>query len=333
VPDYLISAVDVQDEAALRVWWETITAATAHRPDYLQPTWERTRTSEPAVSPEFDTGLFLAREGDEAVGAAGLRLPTLDNRHMAYVQVAVLPGHRRRGVGSALLAALESRSREDGRTHTLAEVCVPPGVDGPGTAFADRHGYARASIEQQKVLDLRAAPRGWAVLDAEVAGRIGDYRIVTWGVDTPDEYVDGYCALLSTFMGEIPLGDMALGESLWTPERLRAGEERSHAIGREPFVGAAIAPDGTVAAVTDVRWMRDEPRVAHIGITLVGKAHRGHRLGFAIKLANHRALLAAHPDCEVVATSNAGVNEHMNAINERMGYVVVEDLVDLQKVL
>jgi hypothetical protein len=59
--------------------------------------------------------------------------------------------------------------------------------------------------------------------------------------------------------------------------------------------------------------------------------HRGHRLGLAIKLATHRALLRAFPDCEVVRTGNADVNEHMNAVNELMGYRLVEDIVELQK--
>jgi hypothetical protein len=33
----------------------------------------------------------------------------------------------------------------------------------------------------------------------------------------------------------------------------------------------------------------------------------------------------------VVRTGNADVNEHMNAVNEQMGYRLVEDIVELQK--
>ncbi len=39
------------------------------------------------------------------------------------------------------------------------------------------------------------------------------------------------------------------------------------------------------------------------------------------------------PECELVRTSNAEVNSHMNAVNERMGYRLVEDLLEVQKEL
>jgi hypothetical protein len=37
------------------------------------------------------------------------------------------------------------------------------------------------------------------------------------------------------------------------------------------------------------------------------------------------------PDCELVATSNAETNTHMNAINEAMGYRRLETLVEYHK--
>jgi hypothetical protein len=58
---------------------------------------------------------------------------------------------------------------------------------------------------------------------------------------------------------------------------------------------------------------------------------RGHRLGLAMKLATHRALRAAYPGCAAVATSNADVNDHMNAVNEALGYRVLEQLLEYQK--
>jgi len=54
--------------------------------------------------------------------------------------------------------------------------------------------------------------------------------------------------------------------------------------------------------------------------TLVSPAHRGHRLGLAIKVANLRLLQRTHPQITTVVTYNADVNAHMVAVNERLGY-------------
>ena len=55
--------------------------------------------------------------------------------------------------------------------------------------------------------------------------------------------------------------------------------------------------------------------------TIVAPEHRGHRLGLAIKLANHRQLRAHFPSCRVLVTGNADVNAPMNAVNEALGFV------------
>jgi hypothetical protein len=39
------------------------------------------------------------------------------------------------------------------------------------------------------------------------------------------------------------------------------------------------------------------------------------------------------PECGYVETGNAGVNAPMNAVNERMGYRVVERCLDVQRQL
>ena len=67
--------------------------------------------------------------------------------------------------------------------------------------------------------------------------------------------------------------------------------------------------------------------------TLVLPEHRGRGLGLAMKVANHRAIRAAFPQCRVLMTGNAGVNAAMNAVNERLGYREVERCVEVQKQL
>ena len=65
--------------------------------------------------------------------------------------------------------------------------------------------------------------------------------------------------------------------------------------------------------------------------TLVDPAHRGHRLGLAIKLANHRRVRARTPTCRLLLTGNAGVNAPMNAVNDALGYREIERCVEMQK--
>ena len=50
-----------------------------------------------------------------------------------------------------------------------------------------------------------------------------------------------------------------------------------------------------------------------------------------MKLGTHRLVAELFPDCAHVETGNAGVNAAMNAVNEQLGYRVVERCLDVQK--
>jgi GNAT superfamily N-acetyltransferase len=336
VADLEIRSIDPFDEPLLHEWWATSHAAHAHRPYDLGFSWEFRRTSLTRPNPEREVILLAAFDGPDGgrmVGAAELQFPLKDNTHLAYVAVDVPAESRRHGTGTRLLGEVEERVRVAERSHVLAEAFCPPGGTSAGREFGRAHGYAEAGLEQVKVIDLLECGPALDALEAEVLGGLFDYRIVTWGTETPEEYVESYCRLLSVFIGEMPMEDLALEDSEWTPERLRAHEARGRDLGRVGFVAAAVAPDGQLAGVHDLRPSIPDLAKAYVGITLVDRDHRGHSLGLAMKLATHRELRATYPQCRIVATGNAGVNEHMNAINERMGYRVVEDLISLQKAL
>ena len=139
------------------------------------------------------------------------------------------------------------------------------------------------------------------------------------------------CAALNRFIGMIPTGDLEMDDLDYTPERLRRNEARGVDLGTTRLVGAALAPDGTLAGYTDLFVEQAVALPGRIGITMVLPEHRGHSLGLAMKLATHRSLVAQVPECRIVATGNADVNAHMNAVNERMGYRLVEQLLEFQK--
>lgn len=328
-----IVEIDAQDTAKLSDWWHAARAADTGRPYDFWATWEVARGYYQAADPNFDSTLLAVRVGDEIAGTARLRYPRNDNTHLQYAGYWVGEKFRRQGIGTALVEAGDAEARKHGRTHVMADVTSPPGEQSDGLIFAAKVGFEVASLEEHKVLDLNASEPLWPALEAEAAqATVDGYRIEVW-TEIPAEHVEGYCHLLNVFFSQVPTGDLALEAMNWDETRIRASEARAREVGMVEYTSAAIAPDGSVAGTSDVNVNKHDPRIAHIGITLALGEHRGHRLGLALKLANHRALRAAHPETELVATSNANVNAHMNAINERMGYRVVEQFHELQKQL
>jgi hypothetical protein len=82
---------------------------------------------------------------------------------------------------------------------------------------------------------------------------------------TPDERVEDFCALLTAFLGEIPVGELDLRQASWTKERLREVEDRAIAIGRVKVFGFAVAPDGHLCGFNDLGINRDDPGHASVG--------------------------------------------------------------------
>ena len=326
-----IRPVDAHDDAALRGWWEVGAAASAERPHDPWPVLEQLRRTMTAPNPERAHVLATAHDGDRAVGTSQVVLPLNDNQHLAYVEVLVRPDARRRGVGRALLQGCEAVAREAGRDTVNAEVYRVPGTTVPGEGFCAATGYQQVHLEGEKVVELARLAERRARIEARIAERIGDHTVVTWRDRCPDHLLAGQARLLSTFMSQIPLGELDIRDSEWTPERLRAWEERSAAIGQHYFGAAALSPDGEVVGLTDVRVHEQDQRRAQVGITIVEPEHRGHALGLAMKLATHVAAVAAFPTVRTVSTSNADVNVAMNAVNDAMGYELAEELLEVQK--
>lgn len=328
-----VHEVDREDAAALRAWWEAGHEANAHKPVDLFWPWSYVRRAFAVPAADRVRVLLAATEGGRTVGAAWMELPTADNTHLAALEVYVVPGARRRGVGTALLEAAEARARAEGRTTWVSEAHPPVDAEDAGSLFAAARGYAVANREQVKAADLAATEGLWPALAAEAAAHLGDYRVVTWTDPTPEEHLAGLCALYSRFMDEVPLGEMDLHPQSWTPERLRRTEERRAAAGRAHVLAAAVAPDGSLAGYSDLVLSAEEPEVAHIDSTLVLPEHRGHRLGLAMKVRLHQLTRELFPGCRHVVTANADVNAPMNAVNARLGYRVVLRCLDLQKVV
>lgn len=91
----------------------------------------------------------------------------------------------------------------------------------------------------------------------------------------------------------------------------------------QPHVVAAVAENGEVAGSCMLARYPDEPENLGIWNTSVTRDHRGHGLGLRIKAESTRWLRGLYPDARWIFTFNNRGNEHMRAINRRMGYQYV----------
>jgi hypothetical protein len=182
-----------------------------------------------------------------------------------------------------------------------------------------------------KVVDLVETEPTWDALAERAASRHEGYRILTWLDRVPEEHIEHYCRLSALFVDEAPMGELDVEPERWDAARVRNREERNARSGRRDVSAGAVGPDGSLVALTEIPVNVYAPWRGFQSGTLVDPAHRGHALGIAIKVANHRQLREHFPDCRVLLTGNADVNAAMNAVNDALGYREVERCLEMQK--
>ncbi|CAM3265346.1 Ribosomal protein S18 acetylase RimI [Stackebrandtia soli] len=274
--------------------------------------------------------LFAAVEDGVVVGAAEVEYPLRDNQNLAEFGIAVPAEHRRRGIGSALYDAVAARITELGRPVIGTAVNQPVNApEEPGVAFLTKRGLTRRNTEARRVLRLPVEPSLLDRMERRALERSGGYRITTWRDSCPDEYAEQYAQLKALLSVQAPLGELDYELEHWDVERLRAEERVTAEQRRTILTAVAVAPDGTLAGHTQIAIPGLEAHKAYQWDTLVLPDHRGHRLGALLKLINLRRL-AEFRDRDRIETWNALQNDHMNAINDELGFETVEHFEEWQ---
>jgi len=259
--------------------------------------------------PETHASCFWLADG----GLAGLYVhgPTA-----AFLQLLVEPARRRRGIGSALLAAVLERCRaldvEALHGHHTTQA---------GAAFSARFGFRDGQRIVASVLDLQAA-----LLPAPAAPP--DWQLVTWLDHVPDEHLQAFVQVRASMDDAPSSDDMEI--PTWTAETVRASEESLRRRNREMRVTVAMRADGEIGAFTELR-VSSGSTVAFTDDTGTVAEHRGHGLAKAVKVESLRLLRRDHPGITLVTTSNAEENAVMRGLNESVGFrpVAVETTATL----
>jgi GNAT superfamily N-acetyltransferase/RimJ/RimL family protein N-acetyltransferase len=272
---------------------------------------------------------FLGRDADGALVAAGSAvLPTRDNLNAALVDVRVLPDHRGRGVGSALLDHLERVVAGAGRTRFFSG---GPESDA-GRRFAEARGYAVASVGMTRRVDLGevSAEAVQAAYD-EAAPHARAYELVRLAGTLPDELMEAYVDAVSA-INDAPLDDLDVDDEIFDADRVRQYEQGQLLSGHRLYrVLARHRETGAVAGHTVVAVETGRPHLGDQHDTTVVGAHRGHRLGLLLKADMMRWLRDVEPELRMITTQNAASNAHMIAVNERLGYRVMGRSTEYQR--
>ena len=264
---------------------------------------------------------WLARDrAGQPCGWYVITLPQRENRHHAAVCPVVHDSRRRAGLGTALLRHAAERAQRHGRTLLTAETRE----GSPGAAFAAALGARRPATWSRRVLDLRAAPAGhMARLRARAEPAARGYSLLSWAGPVPGDWVAPVAAI-NAAMADAPL-DAGHEAQIWDAERVRQDDHRRAVQGwRSYAVAARPSATGELAGLTQVSVDPVHPAWGVQELTAVAGPHRGHRLGLLVKVAMLELLAEREPQLTRIVTGNADGNAHMIAINDELGYTVLD---------
>jgi GNAT superfamily N-acetyltransferase len=274
-----------------------------------------------------DVRLHLGVAGGEPVATALTRMPAYDNLETATVLVRVHPDRRREGFGRAMAEAVLAELKASGRPMVLFEIptAIRGGDGSPGEVLAAALGARRVTAERRMMLDLNGldGDRLSALWQEASAASVG-YSRVAWRDRTPEDRVSDLAVLLTAMSTDPPQGELELEPEQWSVERFRRLEQSYLERGRTRlFVAAQHDASGELVGYTDI----GVPTGSSVGYqwdTIVRVDHRGHRLGVLLKIANLHQIRTELPDVRYINTWNAESNTHMIAVNDALGFRLME---------
>lgn len=260
---------------------------------------------------------FLAESGGRPVGVGTVgRIYMLPPEFPAFwATVDVLPELRRQGIGASLLAAVSERARAAGKLEFLvpASEARPEGIE-----FLRHRGfreYERSKAAELSLVGLAPPPTDppAGVVLATLAER-------------PD-LVAGVHAVANETFADIPGGDeaMAVGDLA----EFRARDVDRPSIPLDGFMVAMEAASGRVIGYASLILAPGQPpRRAWHDMTAVVRPWRGRGLASSLKRATIR--WAIEHGLDVLQTGNDTSNVAMRAVNSRLGYQPLPDVLTLR---
>jgi GNAT superfamily N-acetyltransferase len=239
--------------------------------------------------------VYLVARLDDRPVACGFVYPDLPQAY-AEAHFVVVPGARRRGIGSAMLAEVGAAAREGGKESVQGEVRES---DEASRAYLERRGYSIVGGEQAVALDLE---------EVEVPSPLMPEGIRIVSLAERPDLVDAL----------YPIGADAAEDIPGTAGRPTYEQWRAIDIDRPTrdakFFFIALAADEPVGYA----MLDDHGRDAFHGLTAVARAWR--RRGVATALKQTQIVSAKHAGYRRLVTASEERNEPMRNLNAKLGF-------------
>jgi GNAT superfamily N-acetyltransferase len=295
----------------------------------LLPDWQ---------DPKQIVRLLAAVDTGRVVGSLGVYAER-ETPDTGFAQIKVLPGERRRGIGTLLDARLDALVREQGYRKLIAYAVSPEAAgerlapptgagsvprDNPEVGFLLARGWRLEQVERASRYPL---PPDAALLDrlrADAERHSEGYRGHTWAGPSPEPFRAGMAELYERMTTDAPSAGLEEPPETWDVARVIEHESRQDRVPATMLVAAVEhVATGRLAGMTRLRVPDDPGRAVQQWDTIVRREDRGHRLGTLLKVVNLQELAARMPGHPSILTWNAEENRHMLDVNEAIGFVPI----------
>jgi len=237
-----------------------------------------------------------------------------ENKHLAFINIAVLHDYQRKGIGTELLKFLVNEIQSLGRT-----VIDTDSDTDSGRAFL-KHFGAQLTIEgAENRLELEEVD--WELMQSwadEGPKRAKDVTLESFTV-CPEEFLEEYAEMYTEASNMQPLGEVEHRANIDGKAR-RQSEKRTKETGRINYTLISREKDGRISGMTEIFYDSREAHVIYQELTGVRPEFRGRGLGKWLKAQMILYVKDTYPEAQRVITGNAETNAPMHSINDRMGF-------------
>ncbi len=256
---------------------------------------------------------FVAEADGEIVGTASVGRVYMypPDYPRFWFGIEVDEAQRGRGIGTALLGAVSGHARAAGKEglETLASEAHPEGI-----AFLEHRGFT--AVERSKSVRLELAG-----LELPAVA-VPDGIELTTLAERP-ELVSGVHEVAVVAFPDIPSADEPI--SAGDLEEFRKRDVDRPGIPHAGFFVAVDAGTQQVVGYAALLYLPGQTDVAWHDMTAVLPSHRGRGIAVALKQATVR--WAIEQGMRALETGNDEENAPMRAVNARLGYAPIPDLL------